>query len=211
MFLCCSTIKRETNNLYKLSGRSLLFMFPNCFVPARSIQQLCVNGLHQNFSVSSAALVSSTSLRRFQRPSGRTLFSDEGGFTFSEALEGALHEDLKETSPSESFKRASPSEGGTWRRLQGSFKGASKELQRGLKRAWSLPKVKEASRGLKGAWRGFQGGFTFGRLQRGLKGALKGFKGAWRGLETFRRWRGLRTGLKRAWRGLQEGLTFGRL
>ena len=49
---------------------------------------------------------------RFQRPSGRTLFSDEEGFTFSEApFEGTLHEDLKGVSPSKGFKRASPSEG----------------------------------------------------------------------------------------------------
>ena len=49
---------------------------------------------------------------RFRGPSGRTLFSDEGDFTFSEApFEGILHQDLKEASPSEGFKGASPSEG----------------------------------------------------------------------------------------------------
>ena len=41
---------------------------------------------------------------RFRGPSGRAPFSDEGGFTFSEALfEGTLHEDLKGASPSEFF------------------------------------------------------------------------------------------------------------
>ena len=46
-------------------------------------------------------------------PSGRAPFSDEGGFTFSEApFEGTLHEGLKGPSPSEGFKAASPSEGG---------------------------------------------------------------------------------------------------
>ena len=50
---------------------------------------------------------------RFQGPSGRAPFSDEGGFTFSEApFEGTLHEGLKGASPSEGFKGASPSEGG---------------------------------------------------------------------------------------------------
>ena len=50
---------------------------------------------------------------RFRGPSGRAPFSDEGGFTFSEApFEGTLHEGLKGASPSEGFKGASPSEGG---------------------------------------------------------------------------------------------------
>ena len=50
---------------------------------------------------------------RFRGPSGRAPFSDEGGFTFSEApFEGTLHEGLKVASPSEGFKGASPSEGG---------------------------------------------------------------------------------------------------
>ena len=58
---------------------------------------------------------------RFRGPSGRAPFSDEGGFTFSEApFEGTLHEGLKGASPSEGFKGASPSEGG----LEGGFKGA---------------------------------------------------------------------------------------
>ena len=56
---------------------------------------------------------------RFQRPSERVPFSDEGGFTFSEApFEGTLHEGLKGSSPSEGFKGAS-------RGLEGGFKGAS--------------------------------------------------------------------------------------
>ena len=60
---------------------------------------------------------------RFRGPSGRAPFSDEGGFTFSEApFEGTLHEGLKGASPSEGFKGASPSEGGPWRRLEGGFK-----------------------------------------------------------------------------------------
>ena len=50
---------------------------------------------------------------RFRGPSGRAPFSDEGGFTFSEApFEDTLHEGLKGASPSEGFKGASPSEGG---------------------------------------------------------------------------------------------------
>ena len=50
---------------------------------------------------------------RFRGPSGRAPFSDEGGFTFSEApFEGTLHEGLKGASPSEGFKGSSPSEGG---------------------------------------------------------------------------------------------------
>ena len=50
---------------------------------------------------------------RFRGPSGRAPFSDEGGFTFSEApFEGTLHQGLKGASPSEGFKGASPSEGG---------------------------------------------------------------------------------------------------
>ena len=49
---------------------------------------------------------------RFQRPSERVPFSDEGGFVFSEApFKGTLHEGLKGASPSEGFKGASPSEG----------------------------------------------------------------------------------------------------
>ena len=40
---------------------------------------------------------------RFQEPSG-TIFSDEGDFTFSEALfKGTLHEDLNRASPSKGF------------------------------------------------------------------------------------------------------------
>ena len=50
---------------------------------------------------------------RFRGPSGRAPFSDEGGFTFSEApFEGTFHEGLKGASRSEGFKEASPSEGG---------------------------------------------------------------------------------------------------
>ena len=70
---------------------------------------------------------------RFRRPSGRAPFSDEGGFTFSEApFEGTLHEGLKGASPSEGFKGASPSEGGG---LEGGLKGASRGLQGGFKGA----------------------------------------------------------------------------
>jgi len=44
---------------------------------------------------------------RFRGPSGKAPFSDEGGFTFSEApFEGTLHEGLKGASPSEGFKGA---------------------------------------------------------------------------------------------------------
>ena len=44
---------------------------------------------------------------RFQRPSERVPFSDEGGFVFSKApFKGTLHEGLKGASPSEGFKRA---------------------------------------------------------------------------------------------------------
>ena len=62
--------------------------------------------------------------------------------------------------------------------------------------------------------RRLEGGFTFGRLQRGLKRFEGGLKGAWRGLEAFNveggfegAWRGLQGGLKGAWpwRGLKGG------
>ena len=44
---------------------------------------------------------------RFQRPSERVPFSDEGGFVFSKApFKGTLHEGLKGASPSEGFKGA---------------------------------------------------------------------------------------------------------
>ena len=69
---------------------------------------------------------------RFRGPSGRALFSDEEGFTFSEApFEDTLHQGLKGASPSEGFKRASPSEGG----LEGGLKGASRRLEGGFKGA----------------------------------------------------------------------------
>ena len=59
-----------------------------------------------------------------------------------------------------------------------------------------------------------EGGFTFGRLQRGLKGASRGleggFKGAWRGLQrgfTLKgASRGLQGGMKGAWSPLQAPL-----
>ena len=73
--------------------------------------------------------------RKVLGPLGRVLFSDEGGFTFSEApFEGTLHEDLKGASPSEGFKGASPSKEEAWR-LEGGFKGASRGLQGGFKGA----------------------------------------------------------------------------
>ena len=61
---------------------------------------------------------------RFRGPSGRAPFTDERGFTFSEApFEGNLHEGLKGASPSEASKG-----------FKG-LKGASRGLQRGLKGA----------------------------------------------------------------------------
>ena len=87
------------------------------------------------------------SLGRFQRPSERVPFSDEGGFVFSKAsFKGTLHEGLKGASPSERFKGASKD----WRGLEG------------------------ASRGLKGAWPLLEGGLTFeGGLNSTLKGASR--------------------------------------
>ena len=66
-------------------------------------------------SVSENKVIVANSLKisgRFRGPSGRTLFSDKGGFTFSEVpFEGTLHEGLKGASPSsKGFKGASPSE-----------------------------------------------------------------------------------------------------
>ena len=59
---------------------------------------------------------------RFRGPSGRAPFSDEGGFTFSEApFEGTLHEGLKGASPSQGFRWLHLRQGG----LEGGFKGAS--------------------------------------------------------------------------------------
>ena len=60
----------------------------------------------------------------FRGPSRRAPFSDEGSFTFSEALfEGTLHEGLKRASPSEGFK-----EGLHLRKkgFEGGLKGASR-------------------------------------------------------------------------------------
>ena len=52
-------------------------------------------------------LIFTSAPRRFQRPSERVPFSDEEGFTFSEApFEGVLHEGLKGTSPSKGLKEA---------------------------------------------------------------------------------------------------------
>ena len=60
---------------------------------------------------------------RFRGPSGRALFSDEGGFTFSEApFEGTLHEDLKGASPSKGFKKLHLRwRAWRWRGLEGGF------------------------------------------------------------------------------------------
>ena len=143
---------------------------------------------------------------RFRKPSGRALFSDEGGFTFSEApFEDTLHEGLKGASPSEGFKGASPSEGeawtGLWRWLQKGLKGASKGLQGGLKGL----KPSTLKGALKGASRALEGGFTFGRLQEDWRGLQGGFNGAWRGLRGGLK--GLQGGLKGVWRSF----TFGRL
>ena len=96
---------------------------------------------------------------RFQGPSGRALFSDEEGFTFSEApFEDTLHEGLKGASPSEGFKGASLSEGG----LEGGLKGASRGLQGGFE---------GASRGLEGGLKPSEGEGGFERLEGGFKGA----------------------------------------
>ena len=68
---------------------------------------------------------------RFRGPSGRAPFSDEGGFTFSEApFQGTLHEGLKGASPS-TFGRGGLK--GASRGLEGGFKGASRGLEGGLK------------------------------------------------------------------------------
>ena len=71
------------------------------------------NQKHKSLPLFVASRPARHSSGRFRGPSGRAPFSDEGGFTFSEApFEGTLHEGLKGASPSEAFKEASPSEGG---------------------------------------------------------------------------------------------------
>ena len=158
---------------------------------------------------------------RFQRPSERVPFSDEGGFVFSEGgfvfseapFKGTLHE---------AFKIASPKEGVAWRGLQGGLKGAWRGLERGLKPST----LKGASRGLEGglkeASRGLKGGLKGASSSEGFKVASRWLQGAWRGLEAFSveggfdgAWRGLERGLKGAspsegfkgaWRGLEGGL-----
>ena len=78
----------------------------------RMMQHLCHNGLlnsnqfaHRSVrmhEVQDAFGESGSEAGRFRGPSGRAPFSDEGGFTFSEAsFEGTLHEGLKGASPSE--------------------------------------------------------------------------------------------------------------
>ena len=129
---------------------------------------------------------------RFRGPSGRAPFSDEGGFTFSEApFEGTLHEGLK---------GASPSEGRAWRGFERGFKVASRGLQRGLKPSEGEGRFERLEGGLKGAWRGLQGGFTFGRLQGGLhlRKASRGLEGGWKPSEG-------QGGFEGAWRGLEGG------
>ena len=70
------------------------------------------------------ALRNETLPGRFQGPSGRALFSDEGGFTFSEVrFEGTLHEGLKAASL-EGFKGASPSEQRVEKALKAAFERA---------------------------------------------------------------------------------------
>ena len=132
---------------------------------------------------------------RFRGPSGRAPFSDEGGFTFSEApFEGTLHEGLKGASPSEGFKQPSPSEGRAWRGFERGFKGASRGLQRGLKPSEGEGRFERLEGGLKGASRGLHlrkasRGLHLRKASRGLEGGWKpsegqgGFEGAWRGLE----------------------------
>ena len=80
---------------------------------------------------------------RFQRPSERVPFSDEGGFVFSKTpFKGTVHEGLKGASPSEGFKGAWRDLKGAWRGLERGFKGVWRGLERGLKGA------EGASRGL---------------------------------------------------------------
>ena len=120
---------------------------------------------------------------RFRGPSGRTLFSDEGGFTFNEApFEGTLHEDLKGASPSKDYKRASPSEEEAWRGLEGGFKGASR------------------------GWKPSEGEGGFEGLEGGLKGVSRGLEKGFKGASPSEGSRGLEGGLKRASRELEGSL-----
>ena len=102
---------------------------------------------------------------RFQRPSERVPFSDEGGFVFRKApFKGTLHEGLKGASPSEGFKGAWRDLKGAWRGLEGGFKGAWRGLEGGLKPSTLKGASRGLEGGLKGASRGLEGGLT-------LKGA----------------------------------------
>ena len=104
-------------------------------------------------------------VRKVPGPSGRALFSEEGGFTFSEApFEGTLHEGLKKLylrkASRELHLRKRKFEGdlkGASRGLENGFKGASRGLEGGLKGASPSERFKD-SRGLVGTSMGLQGG-----------------------------------------------------
>ena len=91
------------------------------FVSEGSAEGIAGDQLCQWNTIASDAIIPSTHLTplsssllgclrhagRFQRPSERAPFSNEGGFTFSEGpFEDTLHEGLKGSSPLEGFKRA---------------------------------------------------------------------------------------------------------
>ena len=111
---------------------------------------------------------------------------------------------IQRTKTPEGFKGASPSEGRASRGLEDGFKGASKELEEGLKPSEGEGGFEGLEWGFRGAWRGLR------RAWRGLEGGLKG---AWRGLEGGLKgaWRGLKPSegegcFEGAWRGLEGGL-----
>ena len=156
------------------SGSSLLASAPNessgyCLVISTSLSRWST--LFNKTTVSLAnghllGMTQSSGLRlsgRFQRPSERVPFSDEGGFVFSEApFKGTLHEGLKGASPSEGFKEA-------WRDLKG-LEGGFKGAWRGLEAFNAEGRLRG---GLKGASRGLEGGLTLKGTSRGLEGGLK--------------------------------------
>ena len=80
---------------------------------------------------------------RFSGPSGRALFSDEGGFTFSEApFEGTLHEGLK---------------GLHLRKTSRGLHLRKRELEWRLEERFTFGRLQE---GLKEASRGLEGGLS---------------------------------------------------
>ena len=71
--------------------------------------------------------------RRFQRPSERALFSNEGSFPFSRSTLLPFTKAWRGLHLRKAWRGL---EGGPWRGLQGGFKGASRGLQGGFEHAW---------------------------------------------------------------------------